>query len=504
MKALSVEQSILDGEKELQELFKYVETDAQKLEAYDMEKVIFSRIMQIGLAVMKCCFAEKGTGDIGAESPLDNGAILEKVSTLRGRDYFSVFGEIKVPRTYYHSVGLSGVMPLDASADLPERSYSYLLQEWMDTQSIRDSFKESVITQAELSGLKVSSSRLEVVNRDTGKHYDKFYEEKELPASEKEGVIQAVQSDGKGVPVIKKEAAKLKARQGKGEKRQKKKEAMAGVSYTVNKNKRTPEVVADNLIYPEKTKADKKTDVIVLRPPEAWNIRRTASLERSKKEVVEKIMDDAESGNPDDLRPWVVVMDRASGLWNSVAEMFSGTYYVGIPDIIHVVEYLWAAGNALYGENNPETDKQVYKKQLSILLGNVGRVIGGLKQTLKKRKPSKSKRDAIKWVIRYSENHRQWMHYDEYLKAGFPIGGGVVESTCGHTVKDRMEGTGRRQSIEGVESTLPLRSVYTGGDWDAYWEWHMKSERSRLYGGVLKASGTADDYYNDILTDKAA
>ncbi len=232
MKALSVEQSILDGEKEIKDLFKYVKTDAVEIQAYDMEKVIFSRIMLIGLAVMKCYFAEKGTGDIGAESPLDNGAILEKVSTLRGRDYFSVFGEIKVPRTYYHSVGLSGVMPSDASADLPERSYSYLLQEQTDTQSIRDSFKESEITQAKLSGLKVSSGRLEAVNRDTGKHHDKFYEEKELPASEKEGMIQAVQSDGKGVPVIKKEAAKLKARQGKGEKRLKKKEAMAGVSYT--------------------------------------------------------------------------------------------------------------------------------------------------------------------------------------------------------------------------------------------------------------------------------
>jgi hypothetical protein len=38
--------------------------------------------------------------------------------------------------------------------------------------------------------------------------------------------------DGKGVPVIKKKAAKIKARLGKGEKKQKKKEAMVGVSYT--------------------------------------------------------------------------------------------------------------------------------------------------------------------------------------------------------------------------------------------------------------------------------
>ncbi|MDM8544283.1 hypothetical protein QUF90_24670 [Desulfococcaceae bacterium HSG9] len=61
-----------------------------------------------------------------------------------------------------------------------------------------------------------------------------------------------------------------------------------------------------------------------------------------------------------------------------MTEMFSGADYVGIRDIIHVVEYLWVAGNALYGENQPETEKQVYKWLLSILQGDVGRVIGGL------------------------------------------------------------------------------------------------------------------------------
>ncbi len=82
---------------------------------------------------MKCYFAKKGTGDVGVELELDDGTALKKESTLRGRNYFSIFGKIKVPRTYYHCVGQSGVMPLDALADIPERSYSYLLQDWMDT-----------------------------------------------------------------------------------------------------------------------------------------------------------------------------------------------------------------------------------------------------------------------------------------------------------------------------------------------------------------------------------
>ena len=317
MKALSAEQSIMDGEKELKELYEYAETDAQEFKAYDMEIVIFSRIMQIGLAAMKCHFAEKGTGDVGVESESDDGTVLKKESTPRGQNHFSIFGKIKVPRAYYHCEGQPGVMPLDALADFPERGHSYLLQDWMDTLSIRDSFKESEITLSKLSGLKVSSGRFEVVNHESGKNYDRFYEKKELPSSDSEGLIQAVQFDGKGVPVIKKEAAKSKARLGKGEKRQKKKVAMVGVSHTVDKNERTPEAVAENLIYPEKTgaekEADKKADVIVPHPPKAQNIRRMASLERTEKEVAEVIMKDAKRRNPDDLRPWVAVMDGASG-----------------------------------------------------------------------------------------------------------------------------------------------------------------------------------------------
>ena len=86
------------------------------------------------------------------------------------------------------------------------------------------------------------------------------------------------------------------------------------------------------------------------------------------------------------------------------------------------------------------------------------------------------------------------MRYDEYLAAGYPIGSGVVESSGGHIVKKRMEGTGRRSSIEGGESTLLLRSVCTSDDWDAYREAHRRLERKRLYANILPLLGYADEY----------
>ena len=118
------------------------------------------------------------------------------------------------------------------------------------------------------------------MSKESCESYNKFYDQKETPSTESEGEIQVMQFDGKGVPMIKKEAALLKSRQGKGEKKQKKKEAMVGVSYTIDKKERTPEEVAENLIYPEKIR-EKKDEGEVEKAPKAKNIRRLASLERT-------------------------------------------------------------------------------------------------------------------------------------------------------------------------------------------------------------------------------
>ena len=73
------------------------------------------------------------------------------------------------------------------------------------------------------------------------------------------------------------------------------------------------------------------------------------------------------------------------------------------------------------------------------------------------------------------------LQYHQYLAAGYPIGTGVVEASCSHVVKKRMEGSGRRWSIEGAESILLLRSIYTSGDWNQYWDSFREFEKKRLY-----------------------
>ena len=326
MPAYSIEQMLLEGQAEVKELFGFVKDNAATMDAYTIEKNIFFRILTIGLSAMKGYFAEKGTGDVGCFLELEDGSVLKRQKSILHKNYFSVFGKFSVPRTCYRADGVNGVMPLDAQANLPERTYSYLLQEWMDLLSIRDSFGESSWTLQKLLNLKISASRFEVVNRKSSNSYDDFYETKKPPSSESEGIIQTIGFDGKGVPVIKREAAKIQARLGKGEKRQKKKEAIVGVSYTIDPKVRTPSEVAENLVYPEKAteKRDSlKEQGVNATPIRASNTRRIASLERSKEDVMKEILKDVKTRDPNSKRPLVAVMDGALCLWTLLSSLLA-------------------------------------------------------------------------------------------------------------------------------------------------------------------------------------
>jgi hypothetical protein len=76
------------------------------------------------------------------------------------------------------------------------------------------------------------------------------------------------------------------------------------------------------------------------------------------------------------------------------------------------------------------------------------------------------------------------MHYDVYLAAGVPVGTGVVASACGAVVTHRMEGEGKRWSLEGAEAILTWRSLKKSHDKDlrAYWKFRARQLRGRLYG----------------------
>jgi hypothetical protein len=493
MDVLDVETSIAEGEQALQALLQFARESAGTLEAHEAEKGIFKRLLPMGLAAMKLYFAQRGTGDIGPAIARADGVILPREQTLRGRDYFSLFGTFAVPRTCYRMPGEPGIFPLDAQVNLPERCDSYFLQEWMTVFEVEHPFKESAGFFAQLFDLDVAASVLMEVAKEASEDYEGFYAQRPVPQEEPEGALLVVSFDGKGVPMIKAEAVKLKAKLGTGEKRQKKKEALVGVCDTVDVQPRSPVALAELLVDPEAARARQQRQEGKEDSPSAQQVRRLASLVRTKQAVMELIKADAERRDPQHRKPLVVLLDGALGLWSLATKLFKAWRRVTfVLDIIHVVGYLWSAANALFRQGSKAGTRWVQEKLAEILRGRVGYVIGGLRQILTKRTLWKSVREALTKVITCFHNHQRWMKYDQYLAMGLPIGTGVVESACGSVVKHRREGEGKRWSLAGAEAILALRSLKKSHDNDLrdYWRFRAGQERARLYARNPKYTPT--------------
>src|SRR6266850_6008000 len=258
MDALDVETSIAEGEQALQTLLKFVSENAGTLEAHEAEKGIFKRLLPIGLAAMKLYFAQRGTGGMGPAITRADGVLLTRETTLRGREYFSLFGKFTVARTCYRTAGEAGIFPLDAQVNLPERCYSYFLQEWMTVFGVEHPFKESAGLFEQLFDLDLAESMLMAVAQEAPEDDEAFYGQRPVPPEASAGELLVVSFDGKGVPMIKAEAVKLKAKLGTGEKRQQKKEALVGVSYTVDPKPRSPAALAALLVEPEAARARRR------------------------------------------------------------------------------------------------------------------------------------------------------------------------------------------------------------------------------------------------------
>src|ERR1700757_3408561 len=212
MDALDVEMSIAEGEQALQARLQFAREHAGTLEAHETEKGIFKRLLPIGLAARKRYFAQRGTGDVGPAVTRADGVCLPREQTLRGRDYCSLFGTFKVARTCDRTPRAPGIFALDAQVNLPKRCDSYVLQAWMTWFAVEPPFTDRAGFFAQLFALEVAESVLMEVAQEAPEDDEGFYAQRPGPPEESAGALLVVSFDGKGVPMIKEEAVKLKAK----------------------------------------------------------------------------------------------------------------------------------------------------------------------------------------------------------------------------------------------------------------------------------------------------
>ena len=154
---------------------------------------------------------------------------------------------------------------------------------------------------------------------------------------------------------------------------------------------------------------------------------------------------------------------------------------IEILDLLHATPRIWDAAHLFYGRDEEQALRFVYDRVLRLLKGEVRSVVAGLRQMGTKRKLRGKKREKLTKICAYLDNNAHRMRYDGYLAAGYPIASGVIEGACRHFIKDRMERSGMRWTIESAQAMLDMRSTYLNGDWDDFMRYRIGQETQRLY-----------------------
>lgn len=448
-----------------------------------VEEHVFRRLLDIGRHLLEEYFRELGPGDEGFRLE-HNGA--EFTRKIRGTvSVLTVFGILEVDRWMYHTAGFPCFCPTEEAASLPDRQASYFVQRLTSRFSTRDTYNECVTFLKEMFGISLSTHTVMEMIASVSSDHAAYAEQLAPPPAAPEETIQVVSFDGKGVPMVKQDTVRPAARLHRGEKRNRKKEAMVGIEYVAAPNVRSPELLAKALVFPEDMKEHERQQLHAAGP--ARNLYYQASLEVGREGIIREIADRAVRRQEvtNHALQQVCLIDGARSQMQLCREIFPDA--ICVLDIIHVTERLWNAAHLFHAEGSGNAKCMVHDLLLRTLQGKVGYVIGGLKRRATKEKIGKRRMEKLREILTYLENHRDYMHYNHYLHQGFPISTGAVESACGHLVKDRMEKSGARWSLPGGEAMLRLRAIYASGNFNDYFKFHQQQNHQRIYGAKIAA-----------------
>jgi hypothetical protein len=477
-----MEEKIQKARREFNTILDFVTEKALGQEIHEVERSLYRMLLQLGRILLEIFVLSVGTGKRGQVLAGREG-VRYRYAGVRKRRYLSIFGELSIVRAYYAGSGGYGLFPLDFQLNLPQRKYSYILQDWMSCEAVTKSFESVSGWAKDRLGLDVAHRPVQRVVRDCVEGVERFMDGLKAPPSGEEGSIMVHSVDCKGIPMRSEDrsADAKKTKDKPGVKRM----ACLARAYTIDPYDRSAESIVESFVKRGDSRQDKRS-----RRPEPCHRRTTGSLKSAKADVFDRSELRVKSRIGDFTEDRVVLMDGERALWILSEERFPD--WTEILDFCHVMEKLWIAAD-LHFRKRVDREDYVRERALMLLQGEVDEVIEDFRIALRDGSLSSAKTHDLKSkVLGYFENNRHRMAYDEYLARGLPIATGVIESSCKTLINRRMEGSGMLWSMDGAEAMLKLRAVFLDELWDDFWSFRSQSEKDRLYAvhaRVLRKDG---------------
>jgi hypothetical protein len=470
----------------------------------EVERGTLSRVLALGAAAVGLFLEAQGDGDLGPRIEVEGGRTLYRSASPQKRPVRTIFGEHSFD-AYVYAAGSKRpieLRPIDARLNLPPGKASYLLQEFSQLFCVEKAFAVGARQFEAVFGQRLSVDVLEDINRALGAQADPFLEGVPVPPPAEEGAILVATADGKGVPLVREDAAQVPAFE-QQERPGNRRMATLGCVYTVDPYVRTPEQIVAALFRDEavpqpahRPEACHKHYRAYFAGGEAAGADALPGAYRTWTWLAEEVTARCRPG-----QPVVRLMDAQPSLWDaadacledfmSQRETARESPVVDILDIIHVAGYVWKAAKAFYAHKEHQ-EAFAQDRLLRILRGEVAGVVKGLRRMASERGLRGPALTEVRAACNYFANNARRMRYDEYLRAGYPIASGVIEGACRHVIKDRMEHGGMRWTLEGAQAMLNVRCVYASSAWENFASWRQAEQAERVHplrAGVANYQG---------------
>ena len=168
----------------------------------------------------------------------------------------------------------------------------------------------------------------------------------------------------------------------------------------------------------------------------------------------------------DDAEQWIALTDGGNGLEEFIDVNFPRA--AKILDFQHAAGHLASLARVLRPEKGAEKLLSAWCHTLKHAGG--ARLVKVL-QKLDQKKMTDDARAEYKRVLNYITGNVQRMDYPSYLRRGWQIATGAIESACKTVVNQRLCLGGMRWGEEGSDAVAHLRALYRSDpdQWDAFW-----------------------------------
>jgi len=427
---------------------------------YHVERFTFSSLLVIGRQFLTLYLAVLDATDTRRPRGYEGGRKQRKK-----KGFLSLFGLFDfVHNVYYPKGGGEGRSVLAEWADLPEGRMGYGVRELLLKLGVELPFDKAKTFFDDLFGISVSTRTCDDLVIGTDSHQDSYEEARQTrPAAEDEVVVASF--DGKGVTVL---ASELRDQRGST------REALVGCDYVSPRRVRKPEELAHILafatLHPDAEPSAKQ-------PRRRPDIHYQASI-RDHQMVWDNIaLSASKRRNGNDL---VVLIDGAHKLRDQARKIFPDAQAY-VLDLMHVCGYLGDLAEALHPHDEGERHGWLFAHLYMVLCGRADELVELYKLKRQESSLSAAARAAYDTTITYFSNHLDLMHYDHYIAAGYPVCTGVVESACGHLVRQRLNIAGARWTLTAADAMLSLRATSQSHEFDAFFTHYREAEHERLY-----------------------